>query len=186
MRHPYVRFRRILLLEPLERLGEELALTAMLESSEVTATVGSQGALIERRAMKNYGLKGVVPVLVSLVSIAVCTAVAQAQSSTGSKADLSEAVAKLEKVSAQLQLTPEQKEQIKPILMEEAPKMKALKSNTTMPPLQKARQMREIADETDAKLKPILSPQQYAKWEQIRGEERQQMIQKMRENSESQ
>jgi hypothetical protein len=40
--------------------------------------------------------------------------------------------------------------------------------------------MREIADETDAKLKPILNPQQYAKWQQIRAEERQQMMQKMR------
>jgi hypothetical protein len=70
--------------------------------------------------------------------------------------------------------------------MEEAPKMKALKSNTTMPPLQKARQMKEISDETDAKLKPILNPQQYAKWEQIRAEERQQMMQKMRQKMESQ
>jgi hypothetical protein len=131
--------------------------------------------------MKNHGFKGAVAVFVMLVAIAVCSAAAQAQSNTGTKGDLSEAVAKLEKISAQLQLTPAQKEQIKPILMEEAPKMKALKSNTTMPPLQKARQMREISDETDAKLKPILNPQQYAKWEQIRAEERQQMMQKMRQ-----
>jgi hypothetical protein len=136
--------------------------------------------------MTNNPFKDVVPVSVALVAIGVCSAFAQAQSSTGSKGDMSEAVAKLEKVSAQLQLTPAQKEQIKPILMEELPKMKALKSNTTMPPLQKARQMREISDETDAKLKPILNPQQYAKWEQIRAEERQQMIQKMKENRESQ
>jgi hypothetical protein len=140
----------------------------------------------ERRAMKNHGFKSVVPVLVSLIAIAACSAVAQAQSNTGAKGDLSEVVAKLEKISAQLQLTPAQKEQIKPILMEEAPKMKALKSNTTMPPLQKARQMKEISDETDAKLKPILNPQQYAKWEQIRAEERQQMMQKMRQKMESQ
>jgi hypothetical protein len=140
----------------------------------------------ERRAMKNHGFKSVVPVLVSLVAIAVCSAVARVQSNTGTKGDMSEAVARLEKVSAQLQLTPAQKAQIRPILMEELPKMKALKSNTTMPPLQKARQMKEISNETDAKLKPILNPQQYEKWEQIRAEERQQMIQKMRENRESQ
>jgi hypothetical protein len=136
--------------------------------------------------MKNHGFKGAVEVFVMLVATAVCSVVAQAQSSTGTKGDLSEAVAKLEKVSAQLQLTPAQKEQIRPILMAELAKMKALKSNTTMPPLQRARQMREISDETDAKLKPILNPQQYAKWEQIRAEERQQTIQKMRENRESQ
>jgi hypothetical protein len=80
----------------------------------------------------------------------------------------------------QLQLTPAQKEQIRPILVEELPKVRALKSNTTMPPLHKARQMREISDETDAKLKPILNPQRYANWEQIRAEERQEMIRKMR------
>jgi len=136
--------------------------------------------------MKNHGFKVAVAVCVMLVANAVCSAVVQAPSSTGTKGDLSEAVAKLEKVSAQLQLTPAQKQQIKPILIEEAPRMKALKANTTLPPLQKARQMKEIADETDAKLKPILNPQQYAKWEQIRAEERQQMIQKMRESKESQ
>ena len=136
--------------------------------------------------MTNNPFKDVVPAFVSLVAIAGCSAFAQAPSSTGAKGDMSEAVARLEKVAAQLQLTPAQKEQIRPILVEELPKMKALKGNTTMPPLQKARQMREIADETDAKLKPILNPQQYAKWEQIRAEERQQMIQKMRENRESQ
>jgi hypothetical protein len=136
--------------------------------------------------MKNHGFKGAVPLFVSLVAVVVSPAVAQAQSSAGTKGDMSEAVARLEKVSAQLQLTPAQKEQIKPILMQEIPKMRALKGNITMPPLQKARQMREISDETDAKLKPILNPQQYEKWEQIRAEERQQMIQKMRENRESQ
>ena len=148
--------------------------------------VDSQRETTERRAMKNHAFKSAVAVFVMLLAIAVCSAVAQAQSSTGTKGDMSEAVAKLEKLSAQLQLTPAQKEQIKPILMEEAPKMKTLKSNTTMPPLQKAKQTKEIADETDAKLKPILNPQQYAKWEQIRAEERQQMMQKMRQSRESQ
>ena len=154
---------------------------ATVADSRGAVTVGSQKETIERRAMKNHEFKGAVAVCVMLVAIAICSAAVQAPSSTGTKGDMSEAVAKLEKVSAQLQLTPAQKKQIGPILMEEAPKMKALKSNTSMPPLQKARQMREIADETDAKLKPILNPQQYAKWEQIRAEERQQMMQKMRQ-----
>ena len=159
---------------------------ATVYGSGVPVTVDSQREIIERRAMKNHRFKGAAAVFVMLVAIAVCSAAAQAQSNTGTKGDMSEAVAKLEKLSAQLQLTPAQKEQIKPILMEEAPKMKTLKSNTTMPPLQKAKQMKEIADETDAKLKPILNPQQYAKWEQIRAEERQQMMQQMRQSRESQ
>ncbi len=45
--------------------------------------------------------------------------------------------------------------------------------------MQKAMQMRQIADDTDTKLKPILTPQQYQTWEGIRAQERQQMMQKM-------
>ena len=93
--------------------------------------------------------------------------------------DKAEAMQKLEKMSAALQLTPQQKQQVRPILMEEAPKLTALKNNTSLGPLQKAMQMRQIADATDAKLKPILTPSQYQTWEQMRAQERQQMMQKM-------
>ncbi len=93
--------------------------------------------------------------------------------------DKAEVMQKLEKMSQALQLTPQQKQQIRPILMEEAPKLRALKENTSLGPLQKAMQMRQIADATDAKLKPILTPSQYQTWEQMRAQERQQMMQKM-------
>lgn len=97
----------------------------------------------------------------------------------GQEGDKAEVMQKLEKMSAALQLTPQQKQQVRPILMEEAPKLKALKENTSLGPLQKAMQMHQIADATDAKLKPILNPQQYQTWEQMRAHERQQMMQKM-------
>lgn len=93
--------------------------------------------------------------------------------------DKAAALQKLEQMSAALKLTPQQKQQIRPILMEEAPKLRALKENTSLGPLQKAMQMRQIADATDAKLKPILNPSQYQTWEQMRAQERQQMMQKM-------
>jgi hypothetical protein len=93
--------------------------------------------------------------------------------------DKAEAMQKLEQMSAALKLTPQQKQQIRPILIEEAPKIKAVKSNTSLGPLQKAMQMHQIADATDAKLKPILNPSQYQTWQQMRAQERQQMMQKM-------
>jgi len=93
--------------------------------------------------------------------------------------DKAEVLQKLEKMSAALQLTPQQKQQIRPILMEEAPKLKAIKTDTSLGPLQKAMKMHQIADDTDAKLKPILTPSQYQTWEQMRAQERQQMMQKM-------
>lgn len=123
------------------------------------------------------------PIFVLLLCVCVWSPVAQAQGAmAGGNGEGAEAMAKLQKMSAELQLTPQQKEQIKPILMEEAPKMKSLKENTTMPKLQKARMMKEISDETDSKMKPILTPDQYTKWEGMRAEERQQMMQKMQQN----
>jgi periplasmic protein CpxP/Spy len=101
------------------------------------------------------------------------------QGTMGSQGNMSEITAKLEKMSAALQLTFAQKQQIKPILMEEAPKLKALKSDTSLPPLQKAMKMRQIGEDTDAKLQPILTPEQNQKWQQMRTQERQQMMQKM-------
>ena len=102
-----------------------------------------------------------------------------AQNNMGTQGNASEAMQKLQKMSAALQLTPQQKQQVKPILMDEAPKLQMIKSDTTLGPMQKAMKMRQIADDTDGKLKPILTPQQYQTWQQMRMQERQQMMQKM-------
>ncbi len=117
-------------------------------------------------------------------AIAVGAPVLAAQDTMGASpavggADKAEAMQKLEKMSAALNLSPTQKQQMLPILMEEAPKLKALKANTSLGPVQKAMQMRQIANATDTKVKPILSAQQYQTWEQMRAQERQQMMQKM-------
>jgi hypothetical protein len=66
-----------------------------------------------------------------------------------------------------------------PILKEEAPKIQAIKSNTSLGPMQKAMQLRQIGEATDAKVQPILSPEQYQKWQQMRAQEKEQMMQKM-------
>ena len=90
-----------------------------------------------------------------------------------------EIAAKLEKISQTLQLSPAQKQQLLPILKEEAPKIQAIKSNTSLGPMQKAMQLRQIGEATDAKVQPILSPEQYQKWQAMRQQEREQMMQKM-------
>jgi Spy/CpxP family protein refolding chaperone len=91
-----------------------------------------------------------------------------------------EAIAKLEKMSAELQLSPQQKQQMLPIMMEEAKKMKAIKSNTSLGGMQKLMQMKQAGTEMDAKVKPVLNPEQYQKFEQMRAQEREEMMQKMR------
>lgn len=129
-------------------------------------------------------------VLFALLALALCAPAAFAQANmapAGSttavpQANTAEALQRLEMMSSKLQLTPQQKEQVRPILMDEAPKLKALKSNTSLTPMQKAMQMRQISETTDAKLKPILSPSQYQTLMQMQEQERQQMIQKRMEN----
>jgi periplasmic protein CpxP/Spy len=109
-------------------------------------------------------------------------AVAQmgATSAAGTSADKQEMMAKLEKLSAALQLSPEQKQKMAPIMMEEGQKMKGIKSNTTLGPMQKAMQLKQVGADMDAKIQPILSPQQFQKFQEIQQQEREQMIEKMR------
>jgi hypothetical protein len=67
-----------------------------------------------------------------------------------------------------------------PIMMDEASKMKAIKADASLGPLQKAMQMKQVGTDMDAKVKPILTPDQYQKFEQMRAQEREEMMQKMR------
>lgn len=93
-----------------------------------------------------------------------------------------EMMEKLQKMSAELQLTPQQKKQVLPILEQEAPKMKAIKADTSLGPMQKAMKLKQVSNETDTKLQPILTPQQYQKLQQMHAQEREQMMQKMEQH----
>jgi hypothetical protein len=79
-----------------------------------------------------------------------------------------DAAAKLQALSQQLKLTPEQKVKVLPILKEEAPKIEALKNNPSLPPMQKMKQLRAIHAESAPQLQQILSPAQYQQLQTIR------------------
>jgi len=102
------------------------------------------------------------------------------QAPAAAPAGASEGAKKLQAIAQQLNLTPEQKIKLLPVLETEAPKLKAVKENTSLPPRQKLQQIRAIHEESDAKIKPILTPDQYTKWQQMRQQEIQQMIEKRR------
>ena len=89
-----------------------------------------------------------------------------------------EVQAKLQQMATELQLTPDQIAKIKPILMAEAPKVQALKADTSMPQMQKMKQMKQLGDGVDAQLKPILTPEQYQKFQAMRMKQRDEMMQK--------
>ena len=76
--------------------------------------------------------------------------------------------AKMQALSQQLKLTPQQKMQMLPILKEEGPKIEAIKNNPSLPPMQKMKQLRAIHNQSAPQLQKILSPAQYQQLQAIR------------------
>jgi len=84
-------------------------------------------------------------------------------------------------VAKHLILTPDQRAKLLPLLEAEVPKIKALKANTSLLPMQKLDQLCAIHQQADPQVQSILPPQQYAKWEEIRGDEVMQILQQKKE-----
>jgi periplasmic protein CpxP/Spy len=78
------------------------------------------------------------------------------------------AISKAEAISQQLNLTPQQKVKILPILRDEAPKVQAIKNDNSLSKIQKVQQIRAIHEQTDPQIKAILTPEQYQKLKAIR------------------
>ncbi len=87
--------------------------------------------------------------------------------------------AMLNQFSIELGLNAEQKQQIVPFLQQEAPKLEALKKNTSLKPMEKLEQLKQIADEVDAKVTPLLDQQQQQKFQAIREQHRRELIEKL-------
>ena len=88
-------------------------------------------------------------------------------------------VALLNQYSDELGLTQQQREQIIPIVKSELPKLQELKKNTSLKPEQKLEQLKQISDDIDTKVTPLLDQQQQQKFQQIREEHRRQLMEKM-------
>ena len=87
---------------------------------------------------------------------------------------------KLEALSKQLNLTPDQKEKLFPILKAEAPKIQAIKDNASLTGMQKLAQIRALHEQTEPQVKTILSPQQFDQLQEIRRQEIEKMMEKKR------
>jgi periplasmic protein CpxP/Spy len=88
------------------------------------------------------------------------------------------AAPRFERLATQLALTPEQKRQLIPILVAEAPKVQAIKADSSLTKIQKLQQLKAIHDETDPQVKAILSPEQYQKLQEIRRQELRRVMEK--------
>lgn len=75
---------------------------------------------------------------------------------------------KLEKLADELGLTPDQKSKIKAIYMSEMPKIKAIRKDATLTEDQKKDQIKPIRQGIRAQVEAILTPEQKAKWAEIR------------------
>ena len=84
-----------------------------------------------------------------------------------SNAQKTGAMSKAETIAQQLNLTPEQKIKILPILRVEVPKVNAIKSDNSLSNNQKVQQIRAIHQQTDPQMKAILTPAQYEKLKAI-------------------
>ncbi len=70
---------------------------------------------------------------------------------------------RLQHMAQQLNLTDNQKAQIRPILQDEAQQIKALRSDTSLTHPQLRAKVQEIRQATRAKIEPLLTPEQVAK-----------------------
>ena len=73
----------------------------------------------------------------------------------------------LARMTKQLKLTDEQQAKIKPILEEQHQKMMDLRQDTSMTREDRFAKFREIRKESLEKIKPVLTPEQQKKWEEI-------------------
>ena len=101
--------------------------------------------------------------VISALSIAMLALLAPA-----SFAQKGTAMSKAQAIAQQLNLTPQQKEKILPILIDEVPKVQAIKNDNQLSKIQKMQQLRAIHQQTDPQMKAILSPEQYQKLQTIR------------------
>ena len=76
--------------------------------------------------------------------------------------------AKVQAIAQKLDLTPQQKIKILPILTDEGPKVEAIQNDNSLSKVQKIQQIKAIHQQTDPQMKAILSQEQYQKLQAIR------------------
>jgi F0F1-type ATP synthase delta subunit len=82
---------------------------------------------------------------------------------------------KAQKVAQVLNLTPQQRSQLAPILDAEAPKVKSIVDDPNLSPSEKKKRLKAVHSQSDPLVKSILNPTQYKQWETIRKDELEQM-----------
>lgn len=122
--------------------------------------------------------------LTALGTVQPSASAVAAESGSDKSADSGRAAAARERVQAtlaELNLTPEQKDKLIPVIRAEMQKMAALRSDQSLSPREKLQRLKAIQEETVPQVKAILTPEQFAKWENKRAEAREQLQERARQ-----
>ena len=115
-----------------------------------------------RNKLNDYIRLNVLILCFGMSVLMVTTASAQQKSAPQQKS------ANLERIAQYLNLTPQQKDKILPILADEVPKVQEIKNNPSLSRMQRAQRIKAIHQQNDPQMKTILSPEQYQKLQAMR------------------
>ena len=101
------------------------------------------------------------------ISVLMVT-MASAQQKSAQQQSQQQKSANLERIAQYLNLTPQQKDKILPILADEAPKVREIKHDPSLSRMQRAQRVKAIHQQNDPQMKAILSPEQYQKLQAMR------------------
>jgi hypothetical protein len=114
---------------------------------------------------------------VGVAALIMARAPAQDLGSLGKQAQGLGGMGDISALTQKLHLSPEQLQQVMPILQKEFPKLQAIKGSSTLTDGQKVSQTKAVQHQSDSKLKSILSPQQFGSLKDFRAEQLQGLLQ---------
>lgn len=110
----------------------------------------------------------------ALGGMLVCTTLVSAQDAPKKKGRGQTVEQRVERLDKAVTLTDEQKTKVTALYEEDGKKMRELRGDTSLDQQQRREKMQEIRKDSDAKLKAILKPDQFEKYQKWQEEMRQQ------------
>lgn len=118
--------------------------------------------------------------ILKLAAIFLCCAMAVAAQDLGGLAKQAQNLGGMDSLAGlaqKLHLTPQQIQQVLPILQKEVPKLQAIQSATGMSNAQKLDQTKTVQKQSDSKLKGLLSAEQFKSLQGFRSLQKQEILQ---------
>jgi hypothetical protein len=90
---------------------------------------------------------------------------------------------RMQQIAQELNLTEDQKTQLKPLFKKEGEKLKVLRDDASLTREQRQEKVKAIREEFKKEVKPVLTAEQWEKWEKMRRERPQQRQQRQRQGA---